>query len=322
MSVIKLSGEYVKQGFTQVDNVFLSDYLASAGGDEIKVYLTGLMLAGSGFDGDFIAKISAYAKLTEARVAECFAYWEKQGLVEVKQDGVFYLSVKSPLPPVIKFNAQKFKTFTEETTRIFPDKILTPNEYNRYFEFITTSGMDINAMLLIMQYCKDLGGGKTSTDYVLAVAAAWVKDGLLKEKQIASHIEELETYSEDLKLLFEALGVKRAPTFDDRQKFSSWQNNYSFTTDAILTAARALKKKGGMERLDSFIKELSASQAITSAEIAEYVENKQKTHELCIKICKNIGVYYGNTESAEEVYVTPWLRMGFEQASLETLSKY
>lgn len=322
MSVIKLSGEYVKQGFTQVDNVFLSDYLASAGGDEIKVYLTGLMLAGSGFDGDFIAKISAYAKLTEARVAECFAYWEKQGLVEVKQDGVFYLSVKSPLPPVIKFNAQKFKTFTEETTRIFPDKILTPNEYNRYFEFITTSGMDINAMLLIMQYCKDLGGGKTSTDYVLAVAAAWVKDGLLKEKQIASHIEELETYSEDLKLLFEALGVKRAPTFDDRQKFSSWQNNYSFTTDAILTAARALKKKGGMERLDSFIKELSASQAITSAEIAEYVENKQKTHELCIKICKNIGVYYGNTESAEEVYVTPWLRMGFEQAALETLSKY
>ena len=322
MSVIKLSGEYIKQGFTQVDNVFLSDYLSSASGDEIKVYLAGLMLASNGEEGDIFAKISAQTKLSDVRVGECFAYWEKQGLVELKNGNVFYLSVKSPLPPVVKFNAQKFKTFTEETVRIFPDKILTPNEYNRYFEFITAAGMDVNAMLLIMQYCKDLGGGKTSTDYVLAVASAWAKDGLLKEKQIVSRIEELETYSEALRLLFEALGIKRAPTFDDRQLFSSWQNNYGYTLDAVLTAARALKKRGGMDRLNDFMRELYGAQAVTAAEIAEYVANKQKVHDLCVKICKNVGVYYGNTESAEEVYVTPWLRLGFEPDALERISKY
>lgn len=322
MAIIKLSGEYIKQGFTQVDNVFLSDYLAAASGDEVKTYLAGLMLAGSGEEGEFLTRISAMTGLSDVRVGECFAYWEKLGLVEVKNGNVFFLSVKSPLPPVVRFNAQKFKSFTEETVRIFPDKILTPNEYNRYFEFITASGMDINAMLLIMQYCKDLGGGKTSTDYVLAVASAWAKDGLLKEKQIIGRIEELETYSEALRMLFEALGIKRAPTFEDRQVFASWQNNYGYSLDAILTAARVLKKRGGMDRLNDFVKELFAAQAVTAAEIAEYVANKQKTHDLCVKICKNVGVYYGNTESAEEVYVTPWLRLGFEPAALERISKY
>lgn len=319
---IKLGGDYVKQAFTQVDNLFLSDYAPKANGDDVKVYLVGLMLASSGFDGDFIKKIGSVLKLTDERVMEGFAYWEKQGLAEIRGDSVFYLSVKTPLPPIVRFNTQKFKVFTEETVRIFPDKILTPNEYNRYFEFMTSSGMEVNAMLLIMQYCKEQGGGRTSTDYVLAVAAAWAKDGLLKEKQIISRVEELEAYSEDLRLVFGALGVKRAPSFDDRQLFSSWQKEYSFTLNAILTAAKALKKRGGIERLDAYLKELSAARAMTASEIEEYAKNKQSVKELCVKICKNIGVYYANTDSVEEVYVMPWLGQGFDADALERLSKF
>ncbi|MGN0768005.1 MAG: DnaD domain protein [Christensenellales bacterium] len=320
--VIKLGGDYVKQAFTQVDNLFLSDYMPSANGDDVKIYLTGLMLASSGFDGDYVKKISSTLKITEERVTEGFAYWEKQGLTETRGDSVYYMSVKTPLPPVVRFNTQKFKVFTEETVRIFPDKILTPNEYNRYFEFMTSSGMEVNAMLLIMQYCKEQGGGRTSTDYVLTVASAWAKDGLLKEKQIISRVEELEAYSEDLRLVFAALGIKRAPTFDDRQLFSSWQKEYGFTLNAILTAAKALKKRGGTERLDAYLKELSAARALTASEIEEYAKRKQSVRELCVKICKNIGVYYSNTDSVEEVYVMPWLGLGFDADALERLSKY
>lgn len=322
MTTIKLSGDYIKQAFTQVDNLFLSDYLSNASGDDVKIYLTGLMLASNNYEGDFIAKISSILKIPEARITEGFSYWEKQGLTELRGENVIYLSVKTPLPPVIKFNAQKFKVFTEETVRIFPDKILTPNEYNRYFEFMVSSGMEINAMLLIMQYCKEQGGGRTSTDYILAVAGAWAKEGLLKEKQIIARVEELETYSEDLRLVFGALGIKRVPTFDDRQIFSSWQKNYGYSLDAILTAAKSLKKRGGLEKLNTLLKELASAQAMTSSEIDEYLRKKQSVRELCIKICKNIGVYYANTESVEEVYVMPWLKSGFDEAALERLSKY
>ena len=110
--VIKLGGDYVKQAFTQVDNLFLSDYMPSANGDDVKVYLTGLMLASSGFDGDYVKKISSTLKITEERVTEGFAYWEKQGLTETRGDSVYYMSVKTPLPPVVRFNTQKFKVFT------------------------------------------------------------------------------------------------------------------------------------------------------------------------------------------------------------------
>jgi hypothetical protein len=323
MAKLKLSGDYIKQSFTQVDNLFLGDYLASANGDDVKIYLLGLKSASDPNVEDDVAAISAALKLTPERVMQGFSYWEKRGLVEIRgSDSVYYLSVKTPLTPIVKFNAQKFKVFTEETARILPDKILSPNEYNRYFEFMTSSGMEVNAMLLIMQYCKDAGGGRTSTDYVLAVADAWAKDGLLKEKQVVSRIEEMETYTESMKSLFEALGLKRAPCLDDRQKLLSWQNGLGYNLDAVLTAARTLKKRGGMERLDAFMKELSAARAMTAPEIAEYTENKEKIRALCVKLCKNIGVYYGSTDSIAELYVTPWLNLGFEADALEQISKF
>ena len=92
MTTIKLSGDYIKQAFTQVDNLFLSDYLSNASGDDVKIYLTGLMLASNNYEGDFIAKISSILKIPEARITEGFSYWEKQGLTELRGENVIYLS--------------------------------------------------------------------------------------------------------------------------------------------------------------------------------------------------------------------------------------
>lgn len=321
MAVIKLGEDYIRQAFTQVDNLFIRNYLASADGDDVKIYLVALSLASSGYEGEYVSKIASTLSLSEQRVLDGFAYWEKQGLAEIRGDKIFFISVKAPLSPVVKYNAQKFKLFNEELARIFPDKIHSENELILYYDFIESSKMEINALLLIAQYCKDQGGGKASAKYILSVAQSWANENLLKEKDIVSRIEETEAYSEDVKQIFTALGVKRAPTFEDRQLFSSWQAA-GFSLSGILTAAKALKKKGGMERLDAYVKELAASQAFTPEEVAEYAVRKQNVHELCISICKNIGVYYSSTDSVAETYVYPWLSLGFDAEALKALSKY
>lgn len=323
MTVIKIGSDYKKRGFTQIDNLFLSDYVGKADGTDVKIYMVGLFLAETDYSGDYIQRISTMLKVSEDRVKEGFAYWDKQGLVEMTSGGdINYLSVKEPVTPIIKYNAQKFKTFTEETVRIFPEKILSPNEYNRYFEFMTVSGMEVNSMLLIMQYCKDMGGGRTGTDYVLAVAKAWAEEGLLKEKQIINRIDDMENNREDMHVLFDTLGIKRAVSVEDRHLYTTWTNGYGYRLDAILTAARSLKKRGGMEKLDNLIKELQKASAFSSAEIEEYLKNKKRLRELCIQICKDIGVYYADTEGVAEVYVAPWLNLGFDDKALIKIAKF
>lgn len=323
MAIIKLGADYKRQGFTQVDNVFINEFLTEANGDDVRIYIAGLYLAETLKEGDFIEKLSSILNLSMQRVREGFSYWEKKGIVERRSDDcIVYLSVKAPVTPIIKYNAQKFKVFTEEVVRIFPEKVLTPNEYNKYFEFMTTSGMAVNAMLLIMQYCKDMGGGRTGTEYVLTVAQAWAEDGLVTEKQVIERINEMENNREDLKAVFNVMGIKRSPDVEDRRLYSVWTKTYGYTLDAILTGARVLKRRGGMERLDNYVKELYSARAFSSAEIAEYAKKKEQVRTLCVTLCKNIGVYYADTEMLEKTYVTPWLNAGFDGEALEQISRY
>ena len=177
MGFVRLGSDYIKACYTQVDNVFLTSYLPAADGLDVKIYLTGLAFAGSGEERNTLEKMALLLHTDENRILEGFRYWEEKGLVAVTAASPFsvqYLSVKTPLKPIIKINAEKYKTFCDESVRLFPEKILTPNEYNAYFELMQTYKYETNAVLLIMQYCKDLGEGKLSTPYVLAVAEDWL----------------------------------------------------------------------------------------------------------------------------------------------------
>lgn len=324
MSKITLDNEYRKRAFTQVDNLFLSEYLSSASGDDVKAYLAGLMVASAGCDGDFVDAVSGLTGLAGPRIRESFAYWDSRGLVERSGDDVTYLSVKAPVAPIVRYNAQKFKVFADEAARIFPDKSISPNAYDEYFKFMTRTGMETNALLLIMQYCKDRSGGKASENYILAMAQSLADEGLIKETAVARRIKEIESHSEDLRALFSELELSRLPDVDDRQLFASWKTRLGFDFDAILHAARHLKGKRGaaMARLDKTLAELASAKAVTASEIDEYMQNKRKVKDLCIKICKNVGVYYEVLDSVEKVYVAPWLNRGFDAPALIKISEF
>ena len=143
----------------------------------------------------------------------------------------------------------------------------------------------------------------------------------MTEKQVAAHIAELENNNEDIRKLFEVLGVKRAADIDDRQMYYKWKK-YGFGLDAMLVAARSRKKKGGMEKLDLYMEELKKAGAVSAADVTSYTENKEKIRDLAVEICQTLGVYYSTTDSVVEVYVMPWISKGFEYDALRCLSKY
>lgn len=325
MAFLNLSGDYIKAGFTSVDNVFLLSYLPYADALDVKIYLLGLAIASCGGEENSLQKMSLALHTDEERIVEGFRYWEEKGLVSLTKTAPFsvkYLSVKNPMRPVIKVNVEKYKVFCDEVARLFPERILTPNEYNEYFELMHENKMEINAMLLIMQYCKDLGGGKFSAPYILAVANDWVKQGLTTEKKVAEHIEELESNSEDLRQIFKALGIKRSPALDDRQLFLKWSAKWKYGLDSVLAAAKSLKKRGGMERLDETMEELFKAGAFSISEVAEYLNNKENLHILAVEISKILGTYYGSTDGLVESYITPWLNRGFEEEALKKIAKF
>lgn len=326
MGFIRLGSDYLRDGYSQVDNVFLLHYLPAADPLDVKIYLLGLCV--SSLDSEeynSLEKMALTLRIDEERLLKGFAYWEEKGLLTITKTSplsVSYTSVKRPLPPIIRHNTQKYKTFVEEVNRLYPERILTPNEYNALIETIALNNMEINAMLLIIQYCKELGGDKTSIPYILAVTNDWLKQGLTTEEGVSNRIAELENNSADIRAIFTALGLKRSATLDDRQLFLKWTTQYSYRLDAILVGAKAQKKRGGMEKLDEYMDTLYKANAHSAEEVAQFSKNREKIYNLSIDLSKALGTYYGSMDGIIENYVLPWLSLGFDENALLKLANF
>lgn len=325
MGFCSFGNDFIKNGYTPIDNVFLAGYMPSADATDVKVYLFGLHLASVGGQQDnSIEKVALMLKLTEERVLSAFRYWEEQGIVSISKShpvSIIYRSVKAPLTPVIKYNARDYSTFVEELARLFPEAVLTPNELTSYIELMRTYKIEVNAMLMIARYCMDIRG-VISTPYILAVADNWAKLGITTEAAVTAHIEELEQNSEDIRAMFKALGTRSLPTIEDRQLYLKWTKEYGYKMDAILTACRYCKRKGGMHKLETVIEELRASGAFTATEVAAYAKIKEDNRKLAEDIVAGIGTFYANYDVVVETYIMPWTSKGFEHNALRSIAKF
>ena len=85
MAKSRLTLEETKDLFlysTEIENLFINEFLPAAPGDYVKVYLFGLMCARHGQDID-TRKLALILGLSERDVEEAWIYWEAKGLVRI-----------------------------------------------------------------------------------------------------------------------------------------------------------------------------------------------------------------------------------------------
>ncbi len=322
MSFSNIGKDYIKEGFTMVDNVFIGNYLTTADATDSKVYIYGLFA--TMLDDNSIEKMAISLKLTEKRITDAYKYWESLGLVTISKTyplKVTYQSVKAPITRAIKYNASDYSVFVEEMARIFPDKVLGENELISYVELMKQFKIDTNAMLMIAAYCLEIKA-VASTPYILAVASDWAKQGITSEKDVSAHIEELEQNGEDIRQIFKALGLKSQAGLDDRQKYLYWTKECGLQLDAILVACRMCKKRGGTEKLSRIIDELLNAGATSALDIQAYAKSKEEHQKLAQDIIISIGGYYATYDMVVETYIMPWLNKGFDALALKTIAKF
>ncbi len=317
-----LGPDYVREGYTQIDNVFLAKYLADADAIDVKVYLYGLMLAHEERENT-LERLAYNLRLTEERIMHAYAYWEDLGLVSVTQAPEFkvrYNSVKIPLSKTVLFNAREYSEFVDELRRVFPEKIIPEGDVIKYVETMKTYRLEQNAMLLIARYCRDKRG-TTNTASVLGLASSWAKQGLTTMEQVNERLDELERDTEDMRLIYKELGLKSSPAVEDYEQFTLWIKN-GFTLDAILTATRICKKKGGMAKLGRLMDELQSAGAITATDINAYQKEKEEIRKFASEVIRTIGLYYASLEMPIETYINPWLKLGYEKNAILAIAKF
>ncbi len=245
---------------TSVENLFISEYMVSAPGDYVKVYLCALMYAEAGKSADD-AEIARLLGLAPGEVEKAWAYWESMGVVRRhwpdKTDrsvcSVEMLSLKKRLygsaddadafgedEPREEAGAEDEPA--DEDIRDMFDEIqrklsrpLTGSEVREILSWID-EGATPECALRAYNYCIDIRG-KDNVRYVAALVREWVSKGLTTNELIDGYLNERDKRHAEYRRIFRALGFSsRPPTEAEESCMNYWFDELGCTMPEILDA--------------------------------------------------------------------------------------
>lgn len=329
MAFCKFSTEYVANNKTEIDNIFINDYLPSAPENCIKVYLYGLFLCSSNLVKDnTIEEFSKHLNIDEDEVISCFSYWQEEGLVQIlstRPIEIRYIPLKNIISGTKLYKPEKYDIFNRQAQELFENaREITKNEYYEYYEFLEKTHMEQEALLMIMKYCIDNKKANVGYNYILTVAKNWVNEGILTSQAVEEKLCDFEEKSNELGLLTSALGIKRNTYIEEKQLFKKWTEELGYTNDVLLHLAKNIKKKSraSFEKLDYLIMKYFTLGLYTTLEIEEYEKNKSNLYELARNVNNQIGVYYENLDTVVENYISKWLNLGFNSETILEIASY
>jgi len=189
MPFVTRSSRHIIESSIPIENVFINEYLPTANGDAVRVYLYGLYLSSVSWRYD--NSVEHFAKvlgLTEATVEEIFIYWQDKGLVRIISVNpleIEYRSLKSGLTPsrgiYADFNAKLEATITRP---------ITQSEFKQYYDFLETYHVEQDALISVIKHCVEVKSSTVGYRYILTVAKRLAFEGARTVKTVEAMLAQ------------------------------------------------------------------------------------------------------------------------------------
>ena len=241
---------------TQVENIFLTEYMPEAEGDFVKVYLTALMYAGDEkMSNSLIAK---HLGMEEEDVLRAWNYWESCGVIRkrgVSDDRFHYtveftcLKEKLFLSPgeteeeaseeipedfSLRMNDEELrKTFdsVEEIT----GRMLESRESSAIVSWICEEGLSPDLIRFAYRFCAEKRGN-SRFPYVSSVIRDWERENIRTSEEAEKYLEDTDLRHNQYRRVMKALGFHRNPTEKEQDIMDTWFDQMGFDIGKILEA--------------------------------------------------------------------------------------
>jgi DNA replication protein DnaD len=233
----------LRMDYTRVENAFVRNFMPSAPGDAVKVYLYGLMQCQHGIGEGTLSSFAAALSLGDEDVEDAFSYWQECGLVTVSHTpsfSVLYQSAQHALPLNTSLYTQS--ALHAQFQSLFLPSPVTPSELRTILEWVDVFGISAEAVVMLIMY----GRGKMPNiekatvsrqiRYIDRIARQWADEGVRTAEQAETWLQSQQQHQSGLSALLQRLGLHRNPTAAERKLYQKWLAN-GFTDHSILLAA-------------------------------------------------------------------------------------
>lgn len=233
---------------TKVENIFINEYMISAPGNFVKVYLVALMYAdlNKDLDNETLARILG---TTVDEVQRAWKYWMDLGLVKMYKGEIVFVQMKE-----VVYGKKVERKETREAAQEAALHILDNEEVKNMFEEISRvlrrplSGKETDAILswmevigatpevIVFAYTYCVARKKEAVNYIAKVVEGWTGRGFATVAQVEKFLEETDQRHYVYKRIMKALGFPRPATEEERRIIDTWVDEYNLSMDAILAA--------------------------------------------------------------------------------------
>ena len=244
---------------TEVENIFINEYMPQAPGDYVKVYLYGLLYSGNG-EAMTEKQMSRQLGMPGEKIDQAWAYWERQGLVSrTSSDGtdgydICFRQMRSLMygrdmsagaarekteeaEAADVLGSDRLKNLLDEMENLL-GKTFSPRETKEIFSWAEEIGATDDIILGAASYCAEKG--KTVINYISKLVRQWTDDGLLTKKDIKEHLDKIEARSGLQRQILNSLGLNRGATAAEKEMIDRWFDQLHFNQERVMEAcARA-----------------------------------------------------------------------------------
>lgn len=239
---------------TKISDIFFSEYLSSASGDFIKVYLYLVFLAKYGKDikiNDLAKKLS----LSFPTIQEALKYWESLGVITKKGSGfilnnlqeielhkLYKPNVSLSIEDIEKNEKNQHRAkLVEAINNSFFQGIMSPSWYADIDLWFKKYGFDEQVMLALFNYCYQRSA--LHRNYVQVVAEAWSKSNVKTFSDLENYYIRQEGIQKIEKAIQKKLGIARPLTEYEKAYIQRWYVDYGYGLDIIEIALKKTTSK-------------------------------------------------------------------------------
>ena len=233
---------------TPVENMFITEYMLRAPGDFVKVYLYGLMLCYHHAERMSLASMARDLDVTPEDVERAYRYWEREGLVRQTGDNpvcyTYYNLKQITLTRAEKPSEQLYnRHFMDEVRRTLDAQTLGESDYQMILDWVQVYELPEEVVIMLLSNEKEKSRtGRVSFKIANRVAQEWAQSGV-KTIEDADRMLVISGQREtELKRLLARLGMRHAPSDDEKALYKKWIDEWGFTPEAVQEACRETTK--------------------------------------------------------------------------------
>lgn len=246
--------------YTLVSNAFLLRHMPQANGAYVKVYLFFLCHSQTPQGGLTTSEAAETLHMIESDVLEGLRYWEKEGLVQIREkEGSMEISFSEgsvpPPPSGVPEKAPAKVIRVEQKPTYSPDElsiygrdpqiqhlfssaaaslgqILSQPNLSTLYSFYDYYRLPLDVIEFLIHYC--VRGGHRDLRYIERVAQDWADHDIRSARQAQDYVQRLDVY----RPLLKAMGLNRYPTDEDCRSLDRLQQQYQMPEEMMMEACR------------------------------------------------------------------------------------